>query len=238
MSMTEGEWLTCSDPEPMLGFLLGRVSERKVRLFACGCCRRIWHLVTRRRSRRAVEVVERYCDGLADAEELRRAEDAATAAFMDAPDNSCDEMVSRLSADLAGRDAWRAALSAGEAADVAAHVAVYGVDPDEPATEVSEAAYRAARHAERALQCSLLRDLVGNPFRSTAIDPCWLTRVDGTVRRLAQVIHDERRFGDLPVLADALEEAGCTDADILGHCRSGGEHVRGCWVVDALLGKE
>ena len=78
----------------------------------------------------------------------------------------------------------------------------------------------------------------GKGFRPMDIDPAWLGWNGGAVKKLAQSIRDERRFGDLPVLADALEEAGCTDADILGHCRSGGEHVRGCWVVDALLGKE
>jgi hypothetical protein len=55
--------------------------------------------------------------------------------------------------------------------------------------------------------------------------------------KLARSIYQEERFHDLPVLADALEEAGCTDADILAHCRQPGSHVRGCWVVDAILGK-
>ena len=60
---------------------------------------------------------------------------------------------------------------------------------------------------------------------------------DGTVRKIAQAIYDERAFDRLPILADALEDAGCDNADILNHCRNGGEHVRGCWVVDLLLGK-
>jgi hypothetical protein len=91
--------------------------------------------------------------------------------------------------------------------------------------------------------CKLFRDLF-NPFRPVSLAPAILTWQDATVVRLVQAAYDERQMpegtldnGRLAVLADALEEAGCTDQDILGHCRSGGEHVRGCWVVDLLLGK-
>jgi hypothetical protein len=90
---------------------------------------------------------------------------------------------------------------------------------------------------ERAARCAFLRDLFGNPFRPVTVDPYWLAWNDGTVRRLARTIYDKRRFEDLPVLADALEDAGCTDTYVLNHCRAPGEHVRGCWVVDLLLGK-
>ena len=75
----------------------------------------------------------------------------------------------------------------------------------------------------------MLRDLLANPFRlTTAIDPGWLHWQNGRIPPLAQAIYTERRFADLPLRADMLTDAGCTDADILGHCRSGGEHVRGC----------
>jgi hypothetical protein len=77
-----------------------------------------------------------------------------------------------------------------------------------------------------------------NPFRGRrSVDPAWLCWNGGTVRRLAQALYDERAFDRLPALADALEEAGCGDAKILGHLRSPGPHVRGCWAVDLLLGK-
>jgi hypothetical protein len=81
---------------------------------------------------------------------------------------------------------------------------------------------------------NLIRDLIGNPFLPATVDPSWLT---STVVALAQSVYDERAFDRLPILADALEDAGCSDAAILNHCREPGEHVRGCWVVDLLLGK-
>jgi len=84
----------------------------------------------------------------------------------------------------------------------------------------------------------LLRDIFGNPFRPVAIDPDWLTWRDGTIPNLAQTIYDDRRFDILPILADALQEAGCINEDIIQHCHSPGPHVRGCWVVDLLLGKK
>jgi hypothetical protein len=86
-------------------------------------------------------------------------------------------------------------------------------------------------------QAALLRDVVGNPFRIPFIDPAWTKWNDGAVVRLARTIYEERRFEAMPILADALEDAGCCDEVILNHCRAGGEHARGCWVVDALLGK-
>ena len=101
----------------------------------------------------------------------------------------------------------------------------------------------AARHAvdrenwsrrEQREQTKIFRDIFGNPFRLVAFDSAWRTP---TVTSLAQAIYDERRFADLPILADALEDAGCTSADVLEHCRTPGEHVRGCWVVDLVLGK-
>jgi hypothetical protein len=95
-----------------------------------------------------------------------------------------------------------------------------------------------ARDAERSAQSVLLRDLFGAlPFRPVEIPPAWLRWNDGTARRLAQAVYRERRFQDLPVLADALEEAGCADPQLLGHLRGPGPHVRGCWAVDALLGR-
>jgi hypothetical protein len=81
---------------------------------------------------------------------------------------------------------------------------------------------------------ALLRDICGNPFRPVTLDPAWTTP---TVVQLARSLYEERRFQDLPVLADALEEAGCQDQSILEHLRSTGPHVRGCWPLDLILGR-
>ena len=97
--------------------------------------------------------------------------------------------------------------------------------------------WQTARDKELRCQCVLLRDIIGNPFRPVAINPSWLSWKDSTPRKIAQAIYEERRFDGLPILADALEEAGCDNADILTHCSQPGKHVRGCWVVDLLLGK-
>jgi hypothetical protein len=88
---------------------------------------------------------------------------------------------------------------------------------------------------EAAVQARLLRDIFGNPFRPVTVDPAWQT---ANIVALAQAMYDERAFDRMPILGDALEDAGCTNADVLTHCRQPGEHVRGCWVVDLLLGKE
>jgi hypothetical protein len=115
-------------------------------------------------------------------------------------------------------------------------------DEDEPsdewyemASEEKYAAWDKGCVAGRADHCSLLREIFGNPFHPVTLDPAWRTPA---VMQLARSLYEERRFEDVPVLADALEEAGCTNAEILDHCRSGGDHVRGCWLLDLLLGKE
>jgi hypothetical protein len=84
-------------------------------------------------------------------------------------------------------------------------------------------------------QTALLRDIAGNPFVPVVFDVCWRTEA---VVGLARGMYESRDFGPLPVLADALEDAGCADPSVLAHCRGGGPHVRGCWVVDLVLGKE
>jgi hypothetical protein len=106
---------------------------------------------------------------------------------------------------------------------------------DSPPTPWSDMSARVRE--ELAAQCALLRDIAGNPYRRVELDPAWLQRNEGTVRKVAQAIYEDAVFSELPVLADALEEAGCSDATLLEHCRSAGPHERGCWAVDLLLGK-
>jgi hypothetical protein len=225
--MTEAEWLTCTDPAPMLAFLQGQASDRKLRLFAAACCRHVWHLLADERGRRAVEVTERYADRLATGAELAAAEAAAKEAYppggpaWDAP--CAAWMAAWGAADAAARGAsWQAA----QAADTHAAQVFAGV-----------AAPDAGRRAARAAHAALLRDLFGDPFLPTPFDPSWLAWDGGAIRNLARGIYEERAFDRLPILGDALEEAGCDSGDILGHCRQPGEHARGCWLLDLLLGQ-
>jgi hypothetical protein len=199
----------------MLPVLADTVSKRKLRLFACACCRRVWDLLPDRRSRRAVEVAERFADGQATDAERAAAWSAATA-VEPAEVYSADR---RIAAAAYARYV-AAAATAGFANDAAAYaIADYAATPPE-------------------VQCALLRDIFGNPFQPAPLDPRWLLWGGGAVRELAQAIYDNRRFGDLPGLAELLAQAGCNDPDLLGHCRWGKDHARGCWAVDLLLGRE
>jgi hypothetical protein len=221
------EPLLCTDPAPWLAFLRGKVSQRKFRLFACAYCRSVWHRLAdggRRRqpknSRTAVEVAERFADG--EAAELAVAWQSAQGA--EPPPEWAPVFGAAEDADHATFCAsWSACDGAARGA---AFVARWAGNGDAVGDDAS------------AKQVALLRCIFGNPFRPAQVDPAWQGWNDGAAVRMAQKIYEDRRFPDLPILADALEEAGCTDPDILGHCRSGSAHGRGCWVIDLLLGKE
>jgi hypothetical protein len=169
--MTEQEWLQATDPEPMLEYLRGRASQRKLRLFAVGCSRRFRHL-------------------------------------------QIDEWTQEIPTLAPAWLTWHECRSG-------RHRSSSGLVPSDPPVEVVK-----------------LRDIFGNPFRPITLDPAWLTWHDGLLVSMAQRMYESGDFTDLPILADVLEEAGCTNQDILGHCRSRGQHVRGCWVIDLLLGNQ
>jgi hypothetical protein len=228
--MTEEEWLACTRPESMLPCLRRKASGRTLRLFAVACCRNIWAYLRDARSRRAVEVAERFADGSAGREELARAQRDARAAALE---THCLGASAASDAATEGGP-WGTFTSVPhDASGEVANVSVgYADDPS-----VDARAWEKSADQESRRQAVLARDVFGNPFRPSHIDPVWLAWHGGTVPKLAQSIYDERRFPDMPILGDALEEAGCTDPEILGHCRSGGEHVRGCWVVDLILEK-
>jgi hypothetical protein len=241
-------WLSATAPEPLLEFLRDRASERKLRLFACECCRRIWTALKRRGSRKAVEVCERYADALATSEELRSAHESAQEAFARvqwAAESDVETTPARAAIRLGCGADFNAAWAADEAAStfgVRARERAYNRrrrdaakgQGEEPVWEQHDSTYRSAQVAEKGHQTRLLRCIFGNPFRLVSIDPGWRTE---TVVALAQGIYQDRAFDRLPVLADSLEEAGCDHSDILTHCRGEGPHARGCWVVDLLLGK-
>jgi hypothetical protein len=206
----------------MLEFLRGKASDRKLRLFAVACCRRIWGWIAHEECRQAILVSEQYADGETTLQECDAAGDAVSLIS----DTSTDFVVVASScavgwATSTGPEEWDAAtwslLSAMESA--AYHAALVHED----------------QSPEQAEQADCLRDIFGNPFRPVVVDPVWLTF---TVVALAKGIDSDRASDRMPILADALQDAGCNNADILHHCRSEEPHVRGCWVVDLLLGKE
>jgi hypothetical protein len=212
-----------------LRFRLGAKGlERKQRLFVVACCRRIWSLLSDERSRQSVEVAERYADGMASAAELQSAYDAA--AIVESENRST----------LGGRRR-NAAMPAAEvsriefsfnilmgAMDIAALVPA---DVAGSSDEIDPGTWE----SERIAQAWLLRDIFGNPFRPVSFDPSWRT---STVTILAQTMYDSRDFSAIPILADALEDAGCANEEILTHCRDPEHvHTRGCWVTDGCLGK-
>jgi hypothetical protein len=223
-NMTEAEWWTCTSPEAILNFLTDKASPRKLRLYAIGCCRRIWQQLSDDRCRYAVEVSQRFVDGLATEAALFAAGQVVMP--LAKPDSAPGSPLSRPTSSPAGA-AWSATRTP-------AWFAAWDTAWD--ARMVARDSLAIDWEQERAWQATLLLDLFGNPFRRVRIDPGWLLEAGGAVRTLAQVIYEDDRFGDLPILADALEEAGCTCSEILDHCRTPRAHYRGCWVVDAVLG--
>jgi hypothetical protein len=256
--MTEAEWLNCTNSKLMLAFLRGKASERKLRLFACACCRRIWHLLTDARSRKAIEVAEQAADRLTNPQALLEASDCAWAAAKEMiasfwtasaidPYNDPDFMYGihddRLAAPAACAAAYASMDDLGDVPSVAhyaCHAKVQAASPVGADSSAEGIVTRdQAERAEWAAQAALVRDIFGLlPFRPVTIPQSSLVWNDGTVVTLAKAIYQDRAIDRLPILADALEEAGCDTADILAHCRQPGEHVRGCWAVDLILGKE
>lgn len=235
--MTEAEWLACTDPDRMLDFLSGKVSDRKLQLFAVGwCLQRVsgslemtCHAAgggtdqlseagnaTVAACRYAVETTERLADGQSsEAERI-----AAEAALRRLPDwGNWDLLLWYMRA----LSLW--AVSTGGQHRLS-------LPPEAPYAAGSANARNAH---DRSHQAILLRDIFRGPLRSVTFLPAWLTP---TVISLARTIYDQRAFERMPELADALETAGCNDAQVLGHCKEPGPHVRGCWLVDIVLGKE
>jgi hypothetical protein len=249
--VNEAQWTTCTDPQKMLKFLQGKISIRKLRLFGAACCHRIWHLLPDERSRRGVEVAERFADGL------------VTQAEAEAAGNAAAEVSGYDLLGIPAEVGWRAVIAApyllplpAEAWQLRAvweYVAVAleaeqlvkeGATPEmleawaDQSVESGRAMGWTAIDPD-AIIASILREVIGPvPFRRVLLEPAILLWNGGTIPSMAQGIYDNQTFDGLPLLGDALEEAGCTDAGLLGHLRGPGPHVRGCWVLDLLTGRE
>ncbi len=225
--MTEVEWLSWPTPSALLQHLAahpGLASERKLRLFGVACLRRLLPLLTHDVSRAALDVAERYADGKATRDEVARAARDLTARQAADPRTSSvdiflgDSICRLCKAPLRGSDL--------ESAISYAFSLAWFVDR------------RQTTRVEASAQAVLLRDVVANPFRPLRVEPAWLTWDHGLVPALAQTIYLERAFDRLPILADALEDAGCDDLELLAHLRGPTDHVRGCWALDRVLERE
>jgi hypothetical protein len=206
-----------ADTRQLLDAAWERLSARKLRLLACALARQSWDLLTDRRSQLAVEVAESYADGGSSDRDRYLALNAAQAA-------------------VDGLTARYARIAEGEADPDAS--------PDEMMRRIEAASLAlgtAMLYPHRWIDAPglapLVRDLLGPPV-CPVVDPAWLDWNRGLVRAMAGEIYESRHFDQLPILADALEEAGCTDPDLLGHCRAAAPHARGCWLLDLLLDRE
>lgn len=226
VDVPESEWFACDEPYHLLYFEVEtEASERKHRLFQSACARGVVLPSEKELSR-----LNRILQGLGfpSASQLTRETLQAT---IDLAERYADNLVNERELEPARRS-------------IGDHEWARGL-----LRESCRSSYQisgAVSWAENVgLHCTLIHDIFGNPFRPVTIGPTWLAWNDRTIPKLAQAIYDERQLpsghfdaGRLAILADALEEAGCANADILSHCRSPGPHVRGCWVVDLLLGKK
>jgi hypothetical protein len=203
VAVNEADWLNCDNPDRMLQQLCGQLTDRRLRLFACACCRHLSSLLARD-NLAAVEVIERHEDGMATWQELR--DDLTSADEVEAGTTGPRRIAARAAAM-----AWSVTEHARSAA---AHATV---NPD----------------AARRRQADILRDFVGNPFHPAPVDLAWLRWHGGRVEELARALYQKRRHADLPILADALEDAGCQHEAILWHCRAGGDHCHSASCVAA-----
>jgi hypothetical protein len=243
--MTEVAWLVCDNPREMitrmcvwewhtfaelttsLGLRRRNLTERRYRLFACGCMRLAWHLLDVH-GRRAVEVAEQYVEGERSFSSLlvvrRQIEASVTPGLAYRIARLLRIETEAINSPAAGIGVTQhlarlaAYKSASEAIDLL--VAEHLDDLRRPAILLS----------------NVFRDIFGNPFRPVTVSPAWRT---DTAIALARQMYESRDFSAMPILADALQDAGCDSEDILNHCRdANATHVRGCWVVDLVLGKE
>jgi hypothetical protein len=221
--MTGQEWLESDNAIAMLEYLKGKTiaTPRKLCLFACASLRRL--LREQPAVLECIEAAQRFVEGPVSIEERRAAvakfetiQDVRTP-ILDLRSLSMNLVRHCLTAPLAGygaeKDWWHHATGAAICAK------------DQPEVALSNAA--------------LIRDIFPTPLvrRLPRLPPSWRTN-ESTIFQLAQAMYDDRAYDRMPILSDAIEDSGCTDAHILGHCRQSGEHVRGCWVVDLVLGKK
>ena len=227
--MTEERWWNARHSSlMMIGFLRestsvakSKIGRRKLRLFACGGCRLIWDRFRNVTWRSAVEIAERFSDDLATKKQLNDARDAMTELHPDLSLQSPFDPNKLTVGQMAHSTTDPRPV---DAASLFTAAQMYPLADNRYGPLIGEEAL-----------CRLVRCIFANCLRANPFDPRWLS---STVLDLAHTIYEERLFERLPILADALMDAGCDSEEIIKHCHSEGPHVRGCRVVDLLLGKE
>jgi hypothetical protein len=213
--MTEAEWLACHDPIAMLASLTPETCLRKTRLCMVSWCRRHVGKAVHQECKEAIEAAERFADGSERLQSLIQLRERLPSAE---PDYDGTPLPFPAAAF------W---ITHGE--HTQGNVLRFVVE------QVLLLMQDAGGRSEPAIQAALIRDIFGNPFRPVSFDPAWRT---DTAVALAQQMYDSREFAAMPILADALQDAGCEDEQVLNHCRDASQvHVRGCWVCDLVLGK-
>jgi hypothetical protein len=220
--MSEHDWVSAGNPFALVDMLHDRATERKRQLLACALCRRFWRFLSGyEQAKDGIAVAERHADGLADAKALMQAHDRIAA------------LRNRLSATRGSQyhDHYQALDC----------VALACSPPTSQRVTLSRGGDLRLPYEQL---LGLLRDVFANPFRPPSLSADLFAWQGGTIVQLAQAAYDERRMpaatldpARLAVLADALDDAGCADEEITSHLREPGPHVRGCWVVDLILGK-
>jgi hypothetical protein len=237
-TMTEAGWQAGGNPWPMLHHVSAQRNERKLRLIACLCCHRIWHVIPTEEARRCVEVAELYAEGIASRDDLDRAihESMDSCASLTRPLGvAVADAINAVSRVHRSAEGGRYATIGLAASAWAASEARRLASTDEPDAEFDRRR-NDLLFEELARQATLFREVFGSPFRPVAFNPAWRT-TDATL--LANGIYAERAFDRMPVLADALQDAGCDADELLAHLRdTTATHVRGCWALDLVLGKE
>jgi hypothetical protein len=238
--MNSKQWNASSNPLTLLRCLSGKMSDRKRRLLGVACCRSVWFLLVHKECRKSVEMAERYADGKGTEEDLAQQEHSAVRAYQSAcfasqdyPIKSKDNPFSQLPVRNITRavEATKAVMGT-----VDPHLGKEGQEHFS-IDEIVECVVGAwgATVAEAYPEATLVREIFGDPFRPVKAEPEWLT---SDVVALARDIYAKRAFDQMGILADALQDAGCDNSDVLSHLYEPmGEHVRGCWVADMLLGK-
>lgn len=223
--MTEAEWLASMAPTEMLALLDGKVSDRQLRLFVCACCRMLWDDRWPHSTRRAIEVAERFADGLVNPSSLNNARSEACRVSQEWHHRN-----NHLPFDDPRRKETRRLHFATIATELG--ISMHSLRVTAPWQD----------EGVRPVASKLLRCIVRYP---TDASEDQLISCTPLVTDIARAGYEKRvlpsghlESARLAVLSDALEEAGCTSVTILEHLRTPGPHVRGCWAVDLILGKE